>query len=73
MAVLTSDRDEAEEALETRVRELLATGMSADRVASTLRRSGAGSDPDALWLYSWVIGEHRRAGLRPRARLSSLE
>ncbi|MEA2442750.1 MAG: hypothetical protein QOJ12_42 [Thermoleophilales bacterium] len=73
MTVLTSDRDVGEVALETHVRELFAAGYSEDAVAGALSRADPCADRDALWLYSWVIGGHRRAGLRPRAELSSLD
>jgi hypothetical protein len=73
MAVLTSDRDVGEVALEARVRALLADGWSEDAVADSLWRSGVGIDGDALWLYSWVIAGHRRGGVRPRADLPPLE
>jgi hypothetical protein len=73
MTVLTSNRDEAEVALEDRVRALLATGLSADAVAGSMRDDGFSGDGDALWLYSWVIAGHCRGGVMPRPDLPSLD
>jgi hypothetical protein len=73
MAILTSNRGPGEVVLETRVRELAASGLSGDSIVASLRADGVGSDRDALWLYSWVIADRERGGLGPRVDLPSLE